>query len=1016
MQDQKVTRNQKEKEVDFKHTLNLPQTDFPMRSNPIVDDKIMLDRWEKEDMYRKTFELNKGAEKFILHDGPPYANGHLHLGHAYNVILKDIVTKSQRMMGKQVPVTPGWDCHGLPIELQVTKQDPSLTGAPLKTACRAYAQKWIDIQKTERKSFGVFMDWDRPYTTMDFDYEANTLRAFGDLVAGGYIERKNKTVPWCASCQTVLAIAEIEYHDRKDPSIYVLFSFTEESAEKAFPAIKNREINVVVWTTTPWTIPLNRAVLIKPGAFYQILDVQGQLIVVGKERADALCALIGCEKIVVQEFLADTIAQLNLKFQHPLIELFTVPLIFDDSVLLSDGTAFVHSAPGCGPEDYEVGVKNGLEIYSPIAADGTYTDMIKPEELIGVSTKDAQGWVIKKLAETGRLLFKTSLSHSYPHCWRCRNGLIFRATKQWFCDLEKHDLKRKTLQAADTIKTVPEKSINRLKATIEGRFEWCLSRQRQWGVPIPALICIQCDHAYIAQDMINAVADHVQKHGIEFWDTISVSQLTNRDFVYRSGVEFWEPLAAEIETVTERFECLTCKSSMFKKENDILDVWFDSGISHYAVLKQRSELAFPADMYLEGKDQHRGWFQSSLLTSMILNGEPSTKILVTHGFTVDAQGRKMSKSLGNVMAPQELMNKLGTDGLRLWVSSIDCSSEAVVSPALLQNIQEVFRKIRNTCRFLVSVLYDFDIDTDGVELPDLHLIDQYALQELFKYNHAFIGYYKKFDFTALFHSIGDYCSVQLSSFYLDIVKDRLYVSAKKSKNRRSAQTTVFYILDALVRAMAPILSFTAEQLSDHYQTNKTESIHLQPFNRLENVWEILIQAITLERSFVSVDVAEGVDIETLQAIDTIVFNAEHEKRWETLQLVRSGLLKALEIVREQGIIKHSLEADVTVYFEDLSLYVPVLHEFFAELNQKGESAELFFKEFIIVSRFDIVTSPDNLIQSSLCPGLYIRVNRAEGQKCPRCWQWHTDTHEHNLCGRCSEIVKKYDSNGDSRKV
>jgi len=1006
MQDNKAINSQKEKEVDFKHTLNLPQTDFPMRSNPILDDKIMLDRWEKEDIYRKTFELHKGAEKFILHDGPPYANGHLHLGHAYNGILKDIVTKSQRMMGKQVPVTPGWDCHGLPIELQVTKQDPSLTGASLKTACRAYAQQWIDVQRAERKSFGVFMDWDRPYATMDFDYEANTLRAFGDLVAGGYIERKNKTVPWCASCQTVLASAEIEYQDRKDPSIYVLFSLTKESAEKAFPEIKDRDINVVIWTTTPWTLPLNRAVLIKPGAAYQLLEIRGQLIIVGKERADALCALVGCEKIVISEFLADSFSQFSLKLKHPFIESFIVPLIFDDSVLLSDGTAFVHSAPGCGPEDYEVGVKNGLEIFSPIASDGTYTDMIKPEELIGMSTKDGQIWVIKKLAEMQRLLFKNSITHSYPHCWRCRNGLIFRATKQWFCDLEKHDLKQKTLIAADTIKTVPEKSINRLKATIEGRFEWCLSRQRQWGVPIPALICIQCDHAYIAQNMINAVADHVQKHGIEFWDTISVSQLTNRDFVYRSGIEFWEPLAAEIETITEHFECKACKSTMFKKEHDILDVWFDSGISHYAVLMQRPELGFPADMYLEGKDQHRGWFQSSLLTSMILNKKPSTKILVTHGFTVDAQGRKMSKSLGNVMAPQEIMNKLGTDGLRLWVSSIDCSSEAVVSPALLQNIQEVFRKIRNTCRFLVSVLYDFDIDADGIELANLHVVDQYALQELFRHNNSCINYYKKFDFTALFHTIGDYCSVQLSSFYLDIVKDRLYVSAKKSKNRRSAQTTCFYILDTLVRLMAPILSFTAEQLSDHYQNNKTESIHLQRFNQLESVWEQLVQSITLEHPYIPVDIAEGVDIATIRTIDTISFDAEHRRRWEVLQLIRSGLLKALEIIREQGIIKHSLEAQVTVYFDDLSLYVPVLHAFFAELQQKGENAELFFKEFIIVSRFDIVTSPDNLTLSQICPGLYVQAVRAAGEKCPRCWQWHTDKHEHNLCGRCLEIVKK----------
>lgn len=990
--------------ISFKDTLNLPRTDFPIRAQPAIDDPLMLKRWEKEDLYTKTFELNKGRQSFILHDGPPYANGHLHLGHAYNNILKDIVTKSQRMQGKHVPVTPGWDCHGLPIELQVTKQNPDLVGANLKMACRAYAQQWVDIQKEERKSFGVLMDWDRPYLTMDFSYESAILRAFGFLVGAGYIERKNKTVPWCASCQTVLATAEIEYQERKDPSLYVLFTLTQEAIHKVMPAFAGKEINLVIWTTTPWTLPLNRAVLLRPHAAYQVLLINDTYVMVGKQLADKLCALVGVEKNVVFECLSDVLYVEKAFAYHPFIDNFSVPLLLDDSVQLEDGTAFVHCAPGVGPEDYEVGVKNNIDIFSPVGPDGRYTADIMPQELKDMPIVDGQIWVIKKLAEKNKLFFKTTIRHPYPHCWRCHNGLIFRATKQWFCDLSKNNLKEKTLEAADTIKTVPEKSISRLKATIEGRLEWCLSRQRTWGVPIPALICTSCDHTYINQDLVVAVADGVAKGGVEYWDKIPVERLLASDFTCPSGVEFWEPLVAEIQLVNNQFTCPQCGGNSFEKEKDILDVWFDSGVSHFAVLQQRAELHFPADMYLEGKDQHRGWFQSSLLTSMILDGKPSMKILVTHGFTVDANGRKMSKSLGNVVRPQEIIDTMGTDGLRLWVSSIDCSSEAVISPALLKNVQEVFRKIRNTCRFLVSTLYDFDIDKDAIDFEKLPIIDQYALQELFQLNHRVIVSYNAYDFTAVFHILSDYCSVQLSAFYLDVIKDRLYVSAAHSKERRSAQTSCWYILDTLVRLVAPILSFTAEQLSDHYQKNKSTSIHEQQFAHLHDIWKSLAQKITVQRPGIDSILAEGGDVISLGTVDKIVFDADHQFRWLTVQHIRSALLKALEQQREVGLIKHPLEAHVTVYFDDAAPYAPMLHAFFAELLQHGETPELFFKDLIIVSNFDIVTRKNNLAASSY-DGCFISVTRAAGEKCPRCWQWHTDAHADNLCKRCAPIVR-----------
>src|SRR3990172_3580972 len=702
----------------FKDTLNLPHTDFPIRSNHKEDDAALLKRWENENLYHRAFTVHKGEEKFILHDGPPYANGYTHIGHAYNKILKDIVTKSQRMMGKHVPVTPGWDCHGLPIEFAVKKENPELQGDALKKACREYANKWIDIQRHEFKQLGVLMDWDHPYLTMDFSYEADILRSFGILVQQGYIERKNKTVPWCPSCQTVLASAEIEYHDRKDPSLYVLFTLAKDVCEKLFPQLQNKPMSLLVWTTTPWTLPLNRAVLLKPNTDYVVLETADNYVVVGKSLAEKIVELLGITKNVVAEFNSQTLIESDAQVAHPFIDNFFVPVLVDDSVLTDNGTACVHSAPGVGPIDYEVGVKKNLEIYCPITPDGHYTKDIEPQELAGMSVAHAQGWVIQKLLDANKLLLKSSIKHSYPHCWRCRGGLIFRATKQWFCDLSKNNLKENACEAVSRINMLPAASHNRFEATIEGRLEWCLSRQRTWGVPITALICDACDYAYTNKEFIDEIATHVAQKGIEYWDTIPVESLK-----YASTT------------------CPQCTTGVLHKETDILDVWFDSGISHYAVLQKNPALAYPADMYLEGKDQHRGWFQSSLLTSMIIEQTPCTKTIVTHGYTVDAQGRKMSKSLGNVVSPQEIIGNIGTDGLRLWASSIDNSGDPVVSEILLKNVQEVFRKIRNTCRFLLSNINDFDMSKDAVLAEKMNAIDQYALQELFELNEEVIHAY-----------------------------------------------------------------------------------------------------------------------------------------------------------------------------------------------------------------------------------------------------------------------------------
>lgn len=925
--------------MNFKDTLNLPKTDFPIRPTPAQEDEQLLNRWQRDDLYAKAFTAHTGAKKFILHDGPPYANGHIHLGHAYNKILKDIVTKSARMRGEHVPVTPGWDCHGLPIELKVTQQEGNkgLTPVEIKKACRAYAQQWIDIQKAEFKKLGVVMDWEHPYITMSPDYEAAIITALSIFVEQGFIERKNKTVAWCYADQTTLATAEIEYQDRKDPSLYVRFPLRSADAARLFPEVGGKPVSLLVWTTTPWTLPLNRGVMAHPDAQYVLADLGGTFVLVGKEVASKLAQITKHPIQVIKEFDSATLA--GVRVEHPFIPDMQVPIVFDDSVGLHDGTAFVHTAPGAGPIDYEVGVKNGLEIYSPVGPDGRYTSDIKPAELAGMMVTDGQIWVIKKLAEVGTLFFKTSITHSFPHCWRCHTGLIFRATPQWFVDLAKNDMKQHALQAIDKIDFVPERAQNFLRATVENRWEWCISRQRIWGVPIPALICVTCDCVVTSAEFMKKIADQVATKGIEYWDSVDVATL-----------------AALVDP------CPSCKEKKFKKEQDILDVWFDSGISHYAVLEKKPALAFPADVYCEGVDQHRGWFQSSLLTSLVIEKQACMRQIISHGYTVDEKGRKMSKSLGNVVAPDEIVKKLGTDCLRLWVSSLSHDGDLVVSQKVMDNVAEVYRKIRNTCRFLLQNLYDFDITHDAVPFDKLMPIDQYAIGALHDMHTVVQEYYRVHNHTAIFHQFAEYCAHELSSFYLDIIKDRLYVEQADGHKRRSAQTVLWYILDTLVRDMAPILSFTAEHLSDFYQKDKTASIHLQQFVRTSSLR-------------VSVDAP----------------------LWNFLKELRSVVLKAIEVQREKGVIKHSLEAAVTLYVG------AEYYKDFPELEQLFNQPR-FLMEFFIVSYVEIKQSSDTLEPSAL-KDIFVTANQAPGSKCPRCWNWDTVIDSRGLCSRCAPLVK-----------
>lgn len=950
--------------VSYKDTLNLPRTDFPIRAQSSVDDPKILARWAQEKLYEKAYKLHQGAQKYVLHDGPPYANGNIHLGTAYNKILKDLVSKSQRMMGKHVPVTPGWDCHGLPIEFKVTSENPGLDPITLKKKCREFARNWVNVQKEQFKQLGVIMDWDNPYLTMNSTYEADTVRAFGKFVEAGYIERKNKTVPWCASCKTVLAIAEIEKYDRKDPSIYVLFTFKPEIIQQVF----NKEVNVpaglLVWTTTPWTLPLNRAVTLKPEAEYELLDAGAQLLIVGKALSDKVCTKLGIEKKVMATCTAENLK--GLQVAHPFIENVTVPVITDQFVELSEGTAAVHTAPGCGPEDYEVGLKNKLEIFSPITQDGKYACGIQPEELEGVDVTKAHGWVITQLQEAGTLIHKESVTHAYPHCWRCRNGLIFRATKQWFCDLSHEGLRDQALNFIEQTNFVPERTKNHLKASVGGRLEWCLSRQRVWGTPIIALICNDCDYGWVPVERFDAITKNIETNGMEYWDTATVEDIVGKNST-----------------------CPQCSSAQLIKEQAILDVWFDSGVSHFAVLKQNSALSYPADMYIEGIDQHRGWFQSSLLTSVVLEGKPFTKNIATHGYTVDEKGRKMSKSLGNVVLPEDMIKKMGSDGLRLWCSSIDIESDVVVSETLLLNIQEVFRKIRNTCRFLVSNLYDFDLKKDALKLNELRALDQYAIMVLNKFNAEVQQAYNRYDFTAVYHLFTDYCTVELSAFYLDIVKDRLYTDQADGYARRSAQTACWLILDTLTKLMAPILSFTAEQLSDCYQTDKTESIHLQTF----------------------------------PLVNSLIMKTIKEEQWQALRKFRSIVLKAIEKLRKEGTIKHSLEAKVTIKMNTAHESAQSIMQLFTEVEKYGQTKEQFLKEYFIVSQCLVdevedtqdyededVLDEEGYSEFSDCftvdSGLLVKAGHADGIKCPRCWQWEVTDHQHGLCTRCQSVVSQ----------
>ncbi len=859
---------------DYKNTLNLPATRFPMKANLVQKEPEMLKRWEKTKAYESMVQASGSQGRYGLHDGPPYANGHIHMGTALNKILKDIIVKSKNMQGYAAEYVPGWDCHGLPIELKVEhelgEKKKELPAHVVRKACRKYAGKWIDIQRKEFKRLGVFGVWEEPYMSMDPGYEAATAHALADVSAVGSLARSKKPIYWCCSCHTALAEAEVEYYNHTSPSIFVSFPIHDGHLQKVFPQTAGKNSAVIIWTTTPWTLPDNMAVCVHPEFDYALVQVGDAFYILAKDLVESSAKTFGWEEYNIVAEAKGTALE-GIKASHPFYDRLS-PIVLGEHVTLDAGTGCVHTAPGHGREDYEVGLKYGLEIYSPLDDAGRFLESVG--YFAGLTVFEANPKVVEKLQEVGHLLHGSQLEHSYPHCWRCKKPVIFRATTQWFIGMEKNDLRKRALAAiTNDVQWIPTWGEERIYNMIEARPDWCISRQRQWGVPIVALLCESCGEAWHDSDWMHAMADRFATHA--------------------TGCDYWyESELADI--VPEGLTCPKCQSKNWKRESDILDVWFDSGTSFAAVVEKRKELSFPADLYLEGSDQHRGWFHSSLLASMVAREVPPYKAVLTHGYVVDGKGLKMSKSIGNVIAPQELIAKFGAEIIRLWASSVEYREDIRISDEILNRLVDAYRRIRNTCRYILGNINDLTIDT-LVAPVDMDPLDRHALDVVARAHIRIQEAYTKFEFHKIFHTLHNLCATDLSATYLDILKDRLYASGTQSKERRSAQSALWFILCVLVRDMAPILSFTAEEVYDHVP----EALRKQGN---DDKAAPLTTVFALPPLFT----------EELQKQGVLLDEATLEQ-WAMLFKVRSAVTRAIEPLRKDGTVGHSLDTRVTVY-------------------------------------------------------------------------------------------------------
>jgi len=932
---------------DYKDTLNLPQTDFAMKAGLANREPQFLQVWEEQKIYARLRESRQGRDKFILHDGPPYANGEIHIGHAVNKVLKDIIVKSRSLDGLDVPYVPGWDCHGLPIELQVEKKvgkaGHKVDARTFRQACRDYASKQVDKQRVDFKRLGVIGDWDAPYLTMAPKFEADIIRALGEIVAAGHLHKGAKPVHWCCDCGSALAEAEVEYEDKTSPAIDVRFAVLDDEAlfERCHHVPEHEgegPLSVVIWTTTPWTLPANQAVALNPEYDYVVVQCQTAQ---GNERlllADLLLkgtmGRYGIEEYRVLAYASGAALE-GLKLQHPFYER-QVPVIVGEHVTAEAGTGAVHTAPGHGQDDYVVGQRYGLPVDNPVDGNGRFL----PDTPLfgGQHVFSANDEVIETLKARGALVHVTALRHSYPHCWRHKTPIIFRATSQWFISMEQNGLRSQALESIRNVRWLPEWGQARIEGMIEKRPDWCISRQRTWGVPIPVFIDKQSGHLHErSAELIEAVAKRVESEGIDAWFELDAVELLGAD------------------------------ADQYEKVVDTLDVWFDSGVTHFAVLHQRPALDFPADLYLEGSDQHRGWFQSSLLTSVAMNGEAPYRTVLTHGFTVDAQGRKMSKSIGNVVAPQKIFNSLGADILRLWVASTDYSGEMTVSDEILKRSADAYRRMRNTARFLLANLNGFDPARDVIAAEEMLSLDRWALTITREFQDRICKAYRDYAFHRVYQLVHNFCAVEMGRFDLDIIKQRQYTTQVHSRARRSAQTAMYHIVEALARWLMPILSFTAEDIWQHIPGQRGDSVLLEEWYRVP-----------------------GVDDEIMG-----------QGFWNRVIAVREAVSKELEKLRAAGDIGSSLAAEVDLYC-DAGLY--------GVLGRLGDELR-----FVLITSYARIhpasEKPVDAVDVTLTDSdrqLAIRVSASQHGKCVRCWHQREDVGNHadhpELCGRCVDNV------------
>ena len=929
--------------MDYKKTLNLPVTKFSMKANLVQKEPDLLKKWDKMKLYEKIRADSKEKEPFILHDGPPYANGNIHMGTALNKILKDIIIRSRQMAGYNSIYVPGWDCHGLPIEHNVDKElgrkKKNMTQAEIRKLCRLYAKKYIDIQREEFKRLGVMGEWDNPYLTMNYEYEATIAKECGKFAENKGLVRSKKPILWCSKCQTALAEAEIEYSDETSPSIFVKFPMIDQLDNDVLQLSNDKKVFIVIWTTTPWTIPANLAVSLHPDFVYCAIDAgNNEVFIIAKDLVESCMKTF---KIFDFKIIAEIEAQSleHKKCRHPIYDRNST-IILGSHVTLEAGTGCVHTAPGHGREDYEIGLSYNIDVYSVVNEMGRFTDDV--EFFKGMFVFDANNLIIDKLKEMETLVFSESIEHSYPHCWRCKKPVIFRATPQWFISMEKTDLRKKSLEAIDKVKWIPAWGRDRIYGMIEKRPDWCVSRQRAWGVPITVLYCDKCQALINDKFVFDKVFDLFKLHGADVW--------------FEEDADYFLP---------ENHTCSECGNNTFKKETDILDVWFDSGVSHSAVLEKRSYLKWPADLYLEGSDQHRGWFHSSLLTAVGTRGCAPYKAVLTHGFVVDADGKKMSKSVGNIVAPKKIINRYGAEILRLWVSAADYRDDIRISDGIIKQLSDAYRRIRNTCRFMLGNLYDFDPDKDAVAYESMNEIDRFALYNLSRLITKSITAYENYEFHVIYHSLYNFCTIDLSAFYLDILKDRLYTSPPQDIARKSAQTVMHILLDSIVRLMAPILSFTSEEIWKFMPEtkNKTPSVHMALLPIIEEKWN-------------DNNIAE---------------------KWQQILKVRSEVTKALEEARVKKQIGHPLDAKVTIY---------VKGDMYDKLFSYADSLKTIF----IVSEAVLIKGdkPEGAYQSVEFDNMSILVVPSESGKCSRCWihdlsvgksEKHPD-----ICHRCVDAL------------